>query len=264
MIARILASAAAAALLSTPSPGPLSYRFDAVTSKVTRLPAGDESKQQRVAAGDTAAGGDLVQTGFFGKTVVSVPERSSRFEIGSSSRAKLQGDDPGVLLVLEKGRLKAFFDALTEGAPLERRVATPGALLAVRGTRYAVEISPGGETTLAVFEGKVEVFPLASAPLRFEPLSVRAGELCTFAPRLQPRPVPMKERGFDERSWDHGGSPRRGEGGPDRDGQRDGGARGPGGQGGSGAPQPGGQQPGGHAPGSGQMPPPPPPNQPRR
>ncbi len=242
MTGRTLLVTLIAALLSeTPAP-PLAYRFDEVKSKVMRLPAGDESKAVKVTAGDPAAGGDVVTTGFWARTVIAVPERAARFELGSSARARLQGDEPGVLLVLEKGRLKAIFDALTEGPPVERRVAAPGALLAVRGTRYGLDVGEDGVTLLAVFEGTVEVLPTATG---MPPVKVRASEYCTFGPRTPPMPAPMRDRGMSEKSW----------------GRREAGAGGPDGRGGPGGPggdrgTPGGPTSGGPMPGDpGQRPP---------
>ncbi|MCG3193529.1 MAG: hypothetical protein DIJKHBIC_02782 [Thermoanaerobaculia bacterium] len=193
----ILAAATGSAALAG-DPEPLTYRFDEVKSKVMRAPGGDEKKEARVEAGETAAGGDHVRTGFWAKAVLSVPERSSRFEISSSTRVRLQGDEPGVLLVLEKGKLKAIFDALTGGATVERKVAAPGAMLAVRGTRYGLEVGDDGETLLAVFEGTVEVLPTSPG---LGPARVKADEFCFFGPRMAPRPQPMRERGMTEKSW---------------------------------------------------------------
>ncbi|MBK9968076.1 MAG: hypothetical protein IPP07_25665 [Holophagales bacterium] len=82
-------AALAAGILAANEPGPPTYRFDEVKSKVLRAPGGDEAAEVRVAAGDVAAAGDLVRTGFWGKAVLSVPERKARFEIGSSTRARL-------------------------------------------------------------------------------------------------------------------------------------------------------------------------------
>jgi hypothetical protein len=141
-----------------------------------------------------------VTTGFFGRTVLAVPERAASFEVFSSSRVRLAGGEPGVLLVLEKGRIKAAFDAFT-GASEARRVAVPGAILAVRGTRYGVEVS-GGQSVLAVFEGTVELFPEGNAP------SLRVGrdEYCVFGPKTPPRKEPMGRDGMNEKSWGSRGS----------------------------------------------------------
>ena len=205
-LAAFPALVAAVALASAGDATRLAYRFEEVKSKVVVTEASAPEKERKAAAGDVAWSGDRVRTGFWGRAVVSVPDRKARFEISSSTTAVLAGGEPGVLLTIEKGRLKAIFDALTEGAPQERRVAAPGALLSVRGTRYGVEVVDG-ETLLAVFEGVVEVTPTAPG---FKALQVRADELCTFGPKAPPRPGPMRERGIDEKSWENrprGGSP---------------------------------------------------------
>lgn len=190
------------------APAPLEYRFEAVRSKVVVT---HDQVETRAAAGTTALAGDAVRTGLFGKTTLAVPSRSSRFEIFSSTRVMLAGPDPGVLIVLEKGRLKAIFDKLT--GDVQRLVATPGALLAVRGTRYGIEVAADGSASLAVFEGVVEVLPRAGGMV---PVRVGAGELCLFGPRMAPHPMPMP-RGMTEHGWtSHGammGGPEAGFGG---------------------------------------------------
>ena len=130
--------------------------------------------------------------------MVSVRERKARFEISSSTRARLAAGEPGVLLSLEKGRLKAFFEALTDGSAEERRVAAPGALLAVRGTRYGLEVDGDGRCLLAVFEGTVEVLPALPGTA---PIKVHADELCTFGAKMAPRSAPMRSMGMNEGSW---------------------------------------------------------------
>ena len=187
------------ALLAAGDEAPkLDYRFDEVKSKVLVASAATPDAEKRVSAGDTASAGDHVRTGFWGSAVVTVPSKKARFEIGPSTRAVLAGGEPGVLVTLEKGRLKSVFEALTGGPPEERRVAAPGALLAVRGTRYGLDVGDGGETFLAVFEGVVEVIPRHPS---FPPVSVRADEFCTFGPKAPPQPAPMRERGMSEGSW---------------------------------------------------------------
>jgi hypothetical protein len=204
MTRRFLLIALAASALTAAVPEALTYRFDEVKSKVLRSSGGDEKNEARVAAGDTASPGDLIRTGFWGKALVSVPERKARFELSSNTRARLAAGEPGVLLSLEKGRLKAFFEALVDGSAAERRVAAPGALLAVRGTRYGLEVDGDGQSLLAVFEGTVEVLPtLAGAT----PIKVHADEICTFGVKTAPRSAPMKSMGMNEGSWGmHGGA----------------------------------------------------------
>ena len=186
------------------APEALIYRFDEVKRTVFRSSGGDKGKEIRVSKGDAASSGDIVRTGWLGQTVISVPDRNSRFEIFANTQVRLASGEPGVLLVIEKGRIKAFFQALVEGRQEERRVAVPGALLAVRGTRYGVEVDKEGKSTLVVFEGVVEI--LGHAP-HSEPIRVKAGEWSTFGPNSSPKVEPMHTRGFGERSWNQGMRP---------------------------------------------------------
>jgi hypothetical protein len=200
--ARLLALAAAV-LAQTASP-PLEYRFTEVKSTVKLTRSGAE---HRVAADEIGVPGDQVRTGWRAHAVLAVPERASRFEILPSTRVVLAGPEPGVLVVLERGRLKAIFDALTGNE--ERLVATPGALLAVRGTRYGVEVGADGAADLAVFDGTVEVRPRA---VGFPTALVRAGQSCRYGPNEAPQPRETP-KGVREESWRGGAS-----GGGDRSG----------------------------------------------
>ncbi len=196
---RIAAAAAAVLALTAADPSaPIVYTFDQVKSKVVLEHAGDSG---RVHEGDTGVAGDLVRTGWFGRAVLSVPARASRFELYASTRARLAGTEPGVLIELERGRLKGIFDALV-GAP-ERAVATPGAILAVRGTRYGVEVGRDGDAVLTVFEGVVELRPRAPGS---SPVLVRGGQMARYGHTGPPRVGPMPS-GLGERDWDRGRGP---------------------------------------------------------
>lgn len=196
--------ALAASLLRAIEPGSLTpepslrYVFDEVKSKVLRSPGGDERNEVRVSVGDAGAPGDLVRTGVWARAVVAVPERKARLEISSSTRARLASGTPGVLLTVEKGRIKAFFEALTDGSAAARMVEAPGALLAVRGTRYGLEVDGDGTCLLAVFEGTVEVTPTVRGAA---PVLVHADEFCTFGAKSAPRTAPMRSMGMSEGSW---------------------------------------------------------------
>jgi len=176
---------------------PITYRVEVVKSKVLITHSGQE---RRARINDVALAGDELRTGWFGRTILAVPERTCRFEVFSSTRVRLAGREPGVLVVVERGRLKAIFDALIGNE--ERLVSTPGALLAVRGTRYGIEVDARGNGTLAVFEGVVEVRPRASGQPR---LAVGAGELCQFGPAMAPTRR-MMPGGMTEHRWDSGGA----------------------------------------------------------
>lgn len=193
-------------LLQIPAPVPeiLTYRFEEAKRTVYRLPGGDKSKEVKVAKGDVATSGDVVRTGWWAQTEIAVPERRSRFEVFANTQVKLAGGEPGVLLIVEKGRIKAFFQSLMEGDRQERQVAVPGALLAVRGTRYGVEVDKEGKSTLVVFEGVVEV--IHKTP-HTESIRVKAGEWATFGPSMLPQVQPMSMRGFEEKTWTQGMRP---------------------------------------------------------
>lgn len=211
------------------APG-LGYHFEEVSHKVLVIRGESE---QRAAVGTVAAAGAIVRTGWFAHALVSVPERAARFELFSSAEVRLAEEQPGVLLVIKKGRLEAIFDALTGRE--DRLVAAPGALLAVRGTRYGLEVDRAGRSVLAVFEGTVEVRPLLEGAT---PVAVSAGRICRFAPGSAPHQEAMP-RGLTEESWRRSGAGAAGwerEGfpgaagaprGPGQAGQRPSGGRGP-------------------------------------
>jgi FecR-like protein len=216
---------------------PVAYRFDDVKRNVTVTSANQETK---VVKGHLAQGGDKIQTGWFSYALVSAESYRAKFEIFSLTNVQLATGEPGVILSLERGRIRAAFDKITGNEP--RVVQTPGALLAVRGTKYDVEVDKNGRTTLDVWEGTVEV-KSATAP---EPVLVHAGEESIFGRRQPPVVKPMPD---DRRRNDPNRRP-----GDDAN-PRGGGMRGGDPHGGSGMP---GQQPQGGGRGM-PMPPPKPP-----
>src|SRR5712691_7725110 len=147
------------------------YRFDDVKRKVVLTKAKQES---RVEKGQHAQSGDKVQTGWFSYALIAAERYRARFEIFSSTDVQLASGTPGVILSLERGRIRAAFDKITGNEP--RVVQTPGALLAVRGTKYDVEVDNAGRTIVDVWEGIVEV----RSSLLPQPLMVHAGEESSF------------------------------------------------------------------------------------
>jgi hypothetical protein len=171
----------AAAAATTPQ-APVGYRFDEVKRNVVLKSA---NKESQAAKGSRAQSGDHVHTGFFSYALIATDEHRAKFEIFSSTDVQLAGGTPGVILSLERGRIHALFDKITGSEP--RIVQTPGALLAVRGTQYNVEVDGSGKATLDVFEGTVEI----QSPLRPQPLLVHAGESSSFSRREPPPDHPM-------------------------------------------------------------------------
>lgn len=166
---------------------PVEYRFDEVRRTVT-VTRGE--KELRAAKGQQAESGDKVETGWFSYALIGSDRHRARFELFSGTSVTLAAGTPGVILTLERGRIRAVFDKIVGSEP--RTVQTPGALLAVRGTQFDVEVDREGETTLDVFEGIVEV----QSSLQQQPMLVKAGEESSFGPRRPPvlRPMPEHRR----------------------------------------------------------------------
>lgn len=227
---------------------PIAYRFDEVRRSVTVTHG---ASAQRAGKGQQAESGDKVETGWFSYALIGSERHRARFEIFSSTSVTLASQTPGVILTLERGRIRAAFDKIVGSEP--RTVQTPGALLAVRGTQFDVQVDRSGNTTLDVFEGVVEV----QSSLQREPLMVRAGEESIFGPRKPPvmRPMPEHRRRNGPEGEGRDGDRRNPT--PNRGGDRRGdpGAHGDRPPGDSGRGQPG-------PPSSGNNPPPPPPHKP--
>ena len=216
------------------------YRFDEVKRTV-------ELNEKKIAKGEPAKGGDAVETGWFAYARIAAEAQGAKFEIFGSTEVKLAEGTPGVLLSLERGRIRAAFDKITGSEP--RVVKTPGALLAVRGTQFDVRVDGSGNTTVDVYEGVVEV----QSPLQREPIFVRAGEESTHSRNRPPvaRPMPEHRRREDptRRQGKDGDANRDRNRRPDDTTRRD--------------PQQGGGNRGGHH-GGGQPSTPPPPPPPRK
>src|SRR3954451_10204906 len=223
----ILASLAmlTAAAATTVTPATVGYRFDDVKRTVTLKTATQESP---AAKGSHAQSGDRVHTGWFSYALIAAEPQRAKFEIFSSTDIQLAGGTPGVILSVERGRIHAMFDKITGSEP--RIVQTPGALLAVRGTQYNVEVDAAGKTIVDVFGGTVEI----RSSLRPAPFLVHAGETSSFSRREPPPDHPMKTP--DDRRQD---APGRRDGAPsDPHGGHDAPGGHPGDPGAHGAPQP--------------------------
>ena len=233
LAALTMLTATAATTPSNPAATPIAYRFDDVKrSVVLKTP----KEEIQAAKGSRAQSGDRVHTGFFSYALIASEPHKAKFEIFSATDVQLAGGAPGVILSLERGRIHAIFDKILGTEP--RLVQTPGALLAVRGTQYNVEVDRAGKTMLDVFEGTVEI----RSPFRHEPFLVHAGESSSFTRREPPPDHPMRTP-EDRR--------------PDAQGRRDN----PDGHGAPGSPDDHGRT--GNEPGARGAQPPPPPPQPR-
>jgi len=186
------------------APVSVDYRFEDVRRNVTVTTGTQEKKVDK---GATAHGGDKVNTGYFSYALIAAEHYHAKFEIFSSTKVMLASETPGVILSLERGKLRAVFDKLTGSEP--RIVQTPGALLAVRGTQYDVEVDNAGKTTLDVWEGTVEL----TSPQLHEPRLIHAGEESEFGrnmPPPPPHPIPDSRRGNDPTRQPNDGQPNNG------------------------------------------------------
>ena len=198
MVALVLATAAVAG--EGPA-GAVEYRVTEVKRKLVRE---SEEGAERLAAGAELASGDLLRTGWFSRALIAAPARAATFRLSARTRVRLAHEVPGVLLEVERGRLRAVLDALVGGEETPRMVTTPSAVLAVRGTGYGVEVAGDGGTTVTVLEGVVEVTDRAGTSA---PLEVRAGWAVRVAADGSTG-RPFRHR-LDPESWDRGGRPGR-------------------------------------------------------
>jgi hypothetical protein len=179
---------------------PTSLTYDVVAVKHKLLLQAPDG-EVRLQVGDAATSGDALRTGWRASADLEVAERATRFHVGSSTRFRLAHDSPGVLLEIERGRIRAVFGLGEDGEPVsgERLVTTPSAVLAVRGTEYGVEVDKNGDTSVVVFEGVVEVRDVGAVG---DPVKVGPGQSSVIRsgrPASLPRP-----HGFSTRDWDRG------------------------------------------------------------
>lgn len=178
LAALAMLTATAATTPSSPLASPIPYRFDEVKRNVVLKTA---TRETQATKGTQAQSGDHVHTGLFSYALIAAEPHRAKFEIFSVTDVQLAGGAPGVILSLERGRVHAMFDKILGSEP--RLVQTPGALLAVRGTQYNIEVDGAGKTMLDVFEGTVEI----RSPFRNEPYLIHAGESSSFT-RHEPPP----------------------------------------------------------------------------
>ena len=151
---------------------PETLTYDVIAVKRKLLLATEDGERQ-LDVGARAHSGDALRTGSRSSAELAVPARGALFHVEAKTTFRLAHDRPGVLLELERGRLRAVFEPAAEGDDRERLVTTPSAVLAVRGTEYGVEVEKDGDTSVMVFEGTVEVRDAKGVG---EAVSVHAGE----------------------------------------------------------------------------------------
>ena len=196
MTAIVLSLATLAIATASEAPAVLEYDVISVKRKLLLETADGELALE---VGDHAKSGDVLRTGSRSRAELAVIEHSAKFVISSKTYFRLAHDRPGVLLEIERGSLRAIFGKLPEGDSRERLIATPSAVLAVRGTDYGVEVEKDGDTSVTVFEGTVEVWDVGGVGKR---MMVPAGQ----STRIKRGKVPStpKQHGLSSNDWDHG------------------------------------------------------------
>lgn len=196
LIAALLAASFPVAATDDPGADQIDYEIVAVNGK---LFLEVEPEERRLSAGDRAVSGDRLRTGSSSSTTVGVPTHTAVFRVDSKTTFTLAHGRPGVLLHVEKGRIRAMFGSYTGTDP--RLVTTPSAVLAVRGTNYGVKVKKNGDTQVVVFEGIVEITdPSGENP----PIRVEAGQKSRIKTgRPAKAPSPHRLTTFD---WDQGRS----------------------------------------------------------
>jgi hypothetical protein len=169
---------------SSLSPQQIDYRIEQVKRTVT---VNTGTQEVNVGAGSRVQSGAHVTTGWFSYALIATERYRAKFEIFSSTTVQLAEGTPGVLLAVERGKIRAIFDKITGSEP--RVVKTPGAMLAVRGTQFDVDVDNAGKTTVDVFEGVVEI----RSDMLHEPILVHPGEQSVFGRREPPNVHPMPE-----------------------------------------------------------------------
>ena len=178
-------------------PETLTYDVAAVDGKLF-LENGNESR--RLKPGDQAISGDHLRTARSSSATLGVASHATVFRLGPKTTCALAHDRPGLLLHVERGRLRAVFGAFSGAGP--RLVTTPSAVLAVRGTEYGLRVKKNGVTRIVVFKGIVEVSD--SSGLR-PPVRVAAGQQTRVKPG---RPVePPAPHRLSASDWDNGRTP---------------------------------------------------------
>lgn len=177
-------------------PVPIAYEVVAVDG---RLLLEVEPEPQRLHPGDRPVSGDRLRTGSSSAATIGAPSHTAVFRLDSKTTCTLAHDRPGVLLHVERGRLRAMFGSYTGTDP--RLVTTPSAVLAVRGTDYGLKVKKNGDTRLVVFEGVVEAIdPTGRRP----PVRIEGGQQTRIRTgRAAEAPKPHRltpndwDRGFD-------------------------------------------------------------------
>ena len=190
LAALALSSAGAQDSATSPSPAPFAGAIVSEWAGEVHLqvPNTAQAKPER---GQVLPAGTLVETGK-GSLLVVLRTDESEILVQPYTRLVLKEPAPGSWNALEivLGRVRAYIRKRTGGAP-SFQMGTPSAVIAVRGTRFDVEVNGHGVSEVDVFDGLVEV---AGTGVADGSVQVSPGFSTRVGPGKAPeRPVPTPE-----------------------------------------------------------------------
>ena len=122
----------------------------------------DHGKQKQLKVNQKVDLGDQIRTGE--ESVVEVTyDKGTVIRIGEKSDVKLSGGDLAGNVQVNQGKVWANVHKLASG---QFRVTTPTATAAVRGTVFRVETEKDSSSTIALYDGKVDVGPADTTKLK--------------------------------------------------------------------------------------------------
>ena len=125
-----------------------------------QMPTAKMSSPKR---GQVLAAGTIIETGD-GRLVLVLRTDESEILVQPHTRLMVSEPAPGNWNAIQilVGRVRAYIRKRTGGAP-PFQMGTPSAVIAVRGTRFDVEVNKRGVSEIDVFDGLVEVASVTAA-----------------------------------------------------------------------------------------------------
>lgn len=124
----------------------------------------NDSKEKQLKVNQKIDLGDQIRTG--SESVVEVTySKGSVIRIGENSKVVLSGTEVASHAKVAHGKVWANVQKMATG---QFRVTTPVATAAVRGTVFRVDASADSSSTVALYEGKVDVGPADTTRIKAE------------------------------------------------------------------------------------------------
>lgn len=124
----------------------------------------DGSKEKPLKVNQKIDLGDQIRTGT--ESVVEVTyAKGTVIRIGENSKVVLSGSEAAANTKVSQGKIWANVQKMATG---QYRVTTPVATAAVRGTVFRVDAASDSSSTVALYEGKVDVGPADTTKIKSE------------------------------------------------------------------------------------------------